>query len=130
MLCLVNDLRRDHGLRQLRRSAKLDRAAQLKASAIVRCGQFSHTPCGRSLASTFREAGYAVGSSWVVGENLAWGTGARGSARRIFAALLRSGSHRANFLRAGWEDVGIALRRGSMFGLRAANLWVIGFGRN
>jgi uncharacterized protein YkwD len=127
MTCLVNELRRQHDLRPLRDSSRLDRAARLKADAIVRCGDFSHTPCGRSFASTFRAAGYAVGN-WAAGENLAWGSGSRGSVARIFAVLLDSAPHRANFLRAGWRDVGVALRRGPLFGYRPVSLWVITFG--
>jgi uncharacterized protein YkwD len=128
MVCLVNELRRDRGLRALRQSPRLDRAAELKANAIVRCGHFSHTPCGRSFTSTFRAAGYAVGN-WAGGENLAWGAGARGSVARIFAQLLDSAPHRANFLKAGWEDIGVALRHGRLFGYRSVSLWVIAFGR-
>jgi uncharacterized protein YkwD len=128
MACLVNELRRSRGVRVLHRSSRLDRAAELKANAIVRCGDFSHTPCGRSFASTFRAAGYAVGN-WAAGENLAWGSGTRGSVARIFAVLLDSAPHRANFVKAGWEDVGVALRRGPLFGYRSVSLWVITFGR-
>jgi uncharacterized protein YkwD len=127
ILCLVNELRRGNGLRALRPAAGLERAARLKAGAIVRCEHFSHTPCGRAFASTFIEAGYAVGS-WTVGENLAWGAGDRGSAVRAFAALLDSPSHRANFLRRGWRDIGISLWRGTLFGHDRVALWVIDFG--
>jgi uncharacterized protein YkwD len=128
MLCLVNELRRSHDLTPLAFSPKLDRAARLKASAIARCGTFSHTPCGRSFASTFVEVGYAVGS-WQVGENLAWGSGEGGSAARIFDQLRASSPHLANFLRRGWRDIGIAVRRGALFGRSGVALWVIDFGR-
>ena len=126
-VCLVNELRQGKDLRALRPSAGLERAARLKARAIVRCEHFSHTPCGRAFASTFIDAGYAVGS-WTVGENLAWGAGDRGSAARAFAALLDSASHRANFLRRGWRDIGISLWRGTLFGHDRVALWVIDFG--
>jgi uncharacterized protein YkwD len=128
MLCLVNDLRQAHGLSPLAFSTKLDRAARLKAAAIARCGTFSHTPCGRSFASTFVEVGYAVGT-WEVGENLAWGSGERGTAARVFDQLRASSLHLANFLRRGWRDIGIAVRRGTLFGRSGVALWVIDFGR-
>jgi uncharacterized protein YkwD len=127
MSCLVNSLRSEHGLRPLRNSSRLGRAAELKAAAIVRCGHLSHTPCGRSFASTFHAAGYAVGN-WAAGENLAWGAGARGSVAQVFARLLDSAPHRANFL-GRWKDMGVALRRGPLFGYPSASLWVINFGR-
>lgn len=128
MLCLVNELRRHHGLRALRLSPALERAAQLKTAAIVRCRAFSHTPCGRSFLSTFRAVGYGVGS-WAAGENLAWGARQRGAASHIFALLLGSRPHRANFLRRDWEDMGIALWRGRLFGYGSVALWAIDFGR-
>jgi uncharacterized protein YkwD len=127
ILCLVNELRRGRDLGSLQPSARLQRAARLKAGAIVRCEHFSHTPCGQPFASTFAEAGYTVGS-WMVGENLAWGAGARGSAARSFELLLDSPPHRANFLRRGWEDIGVSLWRGTLFGHARVALWVINFG--
>ena len=127
MVCLVNELRWGAGLGELRPSARLDRAARLRASAIVRCQDFSHTPCGRSFASTFVDAGYAVGS-WTVGENLAWAAGGRGSAARIVQLLLDSPTHRANFLRRGWRDIGLSVWHGSLFGHERVAVWVIDFG--
>jgi uncharacterized protein YkwD len=127
ILCLVNELRRGRDLQALHPSARLQRAARLKAGAIVRCEHFSHTPCGQSFTSTFVQAGYTVGS-WTVGENLAWGAGERGSAARSFEALLDSPPHRANFLRRGWEDIGVSLWRGTLFGHDRVALWVIDFG--
>jgi uncharacterized protein YkwD len=127
MLCHVNELRRDRGLRPLRRSSSLDRAARLKASAIVRCESFSHTPCGRSFSATFAEAGYAVGN-WTVGENIAWGSGERGSVATTFADLVASPTHFHNFVRAGWRDIGISLWRGNLFGHSGVAVWVIDFG--
>jgi uncharacterized protein YkwD len=127
MVCLVNELRDGRGLRELRRSARLDRAARLKASAIARCEDFSHTPCGRTFASTFITAGYAVGS-WTVGENLAWGAGERGSVARIFALLLDSPTHLRNFVRRGWRDIGVAVWQGALFGHEDVSVWVVDFG--
>ena len=118
--------RRAHGLRSLQRAERLDEAARLKARAIVSCGQFSHTPCGRSFASTFKRAGYR---STRVGENLAWGTRGHGAARAVFASLVASPTHRANFLSRRWRHVGLHMRRGPLFGYRGANLWVVTFGR-
>ncbi len=128
MLCLVNAFRRSHGRRGLSTATQLQRAARLKARAIDRCDTFSHTPCGRSFSSTFVQTGYGKGA-WAGGENIAWGTGVRGTVEETFRALLASPPHRANFLHASWRDVGIALRRGTMFGHPDVSLWVIDFGR-
>lgn len=128
MLCLVNAFRRDHGLRALRVSAKLQRVARSKAVAIDDCDSFSHTPCGRSFSSAFAAAGYAD-ASWSGGENLVWGTGELGGVVKSFLALVHSAPHRANFLHDSWRDVGIALRKGEMFGYSGVTVWVIDFGR-
>jgi uncharacterized protein YkwD len=128
MLCLVGELREEGGLRALRRSVRLDRAARLKADAIVRCEDFSHTPCGRSFASTFVDAGYAAGG-WAAGENLAWGAGARGSVASVFQLWLDSPVHRTNLLRRVWRDVGLAVWHGPLFGHERVAVWVIDFGR-
>jgi len=127
MVCLVNELRAGSGLRELRRSARLDRAATLRARAIARCQDFSHTPCGRSFMSTFVDVGYAVGT-WTVGENLAWAAGARGSPARIFQLLLGSPTHRENFLRGGWREIGLTVWHGALFGHERVAVWVIDFG--
>jgi uncharacterized protein YkwD len=127
MVCLTNELRSGAGLGELRPSARLDRAVRMRAKAIVRCQEFSHTPCGRSFISTFVDAGYAVGS-WTVGENLARAAGGRGSTSRIFQLLLDSPTHRGNFLRRGWRDIGLSVWRGSLFGHEPVAVRAIDFG--
>src|SRR5688500_14118712 len=48
MRCLVNFARRAEGLAPLRkRGSRLSKAADRKAADILRCGEFSHTACGR-----------------------------------------------------------------------------------
>ena len=128
MRCLVEWVRSSNGLPQLRELAQLDRSSGMRAAAIRRCGQFSHTPCGQGFVQPFVRVGY-LGQSGMVGENLAWGGSARGSPRATLAAWLRSPEHRANLLRPGWRDCGLALARGRIFGNAAVSLWVLQFGR-
>jgi len=82
---LVNATRRSHGLPPLRTSARLRRSAQLRALAIRRCGEFSHSPCGQPFAAPFHAVGYLRGRA-AVAENLAWGGSALGRGDRILAA--------------------------------------------
>jgi len=126
MYCGINIMRRSYGLGQVRGSVPLNRSSILKANAVRRCG-FSHTPCGMSFAVTFRRAGYLPARA--VGENLAWGQGELGSPVRTLAAWLRSPPHRANLLARRWRDLGIAVKRGNMFGRSSVSLWVMQFGR-
>jgi uncharacterized protein YkwD len=127
MLCLVNSARSQHGLAALHLGKALAHAALEKAHAIVSCEVFSHTPCGRSFASTFVDVGYTKGR-WAVGENLAWGTGDRGSASASIEGFLHSPPHRANLL-GHWQEIGIALWQGTLFGETGVSLWVLDFGR-
>jgi uncharacterized protein YkwD len=126
MSCGVNVVRRSFGLSVLHESPRLDRSSLLKANAIRRCG-FSHTPCGTPLTQTFLRAGYMPARS--IAENLAWGERELGSPLRTLAAWLASARHRANLLAPGWQDFGLAVRRGSMFGFSGVSLWVLQFGR-
>jgi len=128
MHCLVNSVRAQHGLPELREVSALDRSSGLRANAIRRCGDFSHTPCGQSFAQPFVRAGY-LKRSGSVGENLAWGGSTLGSPEATLGAWLRSPEHRANLLKAGWRDFGLALERGSFFGNADVSLWVVQFGR-
>ena len=128
MHCLVQWLRASHGLSGLRELAQLDRSSSMRAAAIRRCRDFSHTPCGQPFVQPFVRVGY-LGQSGTVGENLAWGSSRRGSPRATLAAWLHSPDHRANLLRPGWRDCGLALARGRIFGGPAVSLWVLQFGR-
>ena len=127
MLCLHDYARHRAGLRSLRASATLMRAARAKSADIVRCG-FSHWACGHRFSYRVDWAGYR----WTrVGENIAWGTGRPlASARSIFSAWLRSPNHRANILDPAFRDVGIGSRRGAVAGHSNAIVWVAEFGRH
>ena len=125
---LVNATRQSRGLPPLRPSARLRRSAQLRALAIRRCGEFSHSPCGQAFAAPFHAVGYLRGRA-AVAENLAWGASALGRGDRILAAWLRSAPHRSTLLARQWRDVGIvAVRLPSLFGAGDVTLWVAQFG--
>jgi uncharacterized protein YkwD len=129
MRCLVNGVRASAGVRPLRRSWRLDRAALLRARAIRRCDQFSHRPCGQAFIGVFVRSGY-LGSGYV-GENLAWGSAPLGTARDTVTGWLGSAEHRGNILYSGWRDVGVAeLKAPSLFGAASVTLWVVQFGRH
>ena len=129
MVCLVNQTRAAHGLRPVRVSATLRRSAQLRANAIVRCRQFSHTPCGQSFASVFRAAGYTRGR-YSVGENIAWGSGSLASAQHALASWLTSPPHRRVLLTRTWRELGVvAVGVNGVFAPGANTVWVAQFGR-
>jgi uncharacterized protein YkwD len=103
-------------------------SAQLKARAIVSCGNFSHTPCGLPLTRTFQQSGYIRGRVRV-GENLYWGTGSAGAPSGAVTAWLNSPPHRANLL-GRWRDGGVGVvHESSLFGHSDVWLYVLQFGR-
>ena len=127
MQCLVNWARRHRGLTGLHDSHRLDRSSLLRAAAIRRCQQFSHTPCGQSFMGVFARVGYP--RSAAVGENLFWGSAALGSARSAFQGWLTSPGHRHILFMRGWRGLGIGLVRASrLFGAAEVSVWVAQFG--
>lgn len=128
MLCLTNYARSQSGLAPLGDDLLLDRAGDAKLDADLRCGAFTHTPCGVPFTDVF--AAYLDGAtSYSVGENIAWGTGDFGTPRQTFDAWLNSAEHRANILRPGYRDLGIGYRPDETFlGYTGATLWSQEFG--
>jgi hypothetical protein len=128
--CLLDWARTRAGLSRLRDVGRLDRSALLRATAIRRCGDFSHTPCGQSFLRPFVAVGYLRGRA-AVGENLAWGQGRLGSPRATIAEWLRSPEHRRILLTGEWRDLGVSLVRAPrLFGLPHVTVWVAQFGRH
>jgi uncharacterized protein YkwD len=126
LLCLVNRSRMQHGLPELRESARLDQSSRLRALAIRRCGQLSHTACGQSFDDVFVRAGYHGRS---IAENLGWGGGYLGSPASTIAAWCSSAPHRRNLF-GRWREVGAALVHADrLFGARDVTVWVLQFGR-
>ena len=129
MRCLVNAVRRSMGRRSLRDSRLLDRSAALRVREIVRCGDFSHTPCGQPFMGVFSTVGY-LRRGGLVGENLAWGQDDLGSPLATLRGWLASPGHRANLLRGSWRATGLAVVwEPSLFGSDNVTLWVLQFGQ-
>lgn len=127
--CLINQARAERGLAPVRASRLLTRSARLRGTAIARCRQFSHTPCGQSFGVVFRSVGYTRGS-YAVGENLAWGTGAHGSPELTVNRWLASPGHRRVLLSARWRELGaFVLGADNLFAPGQNTLWVAQFGR-
>ncbi len=128
MRCMTSYARRHRGLAALRDSPALDRAARHKSADILKCDEFSHEACGRPFSYWIERFGYAGGSCWSAGENVAWGTGPLGSARRVFVSWMHSPGHRRNILGGEFDDLGVALRVGTLEGHAGAHVWTQDFG--
>ena len=69
---------------------------------------------GDSFADRIRDTGYlSRASRWVVGENLAWGSGRLATPEAIVKAWMDSPGHRANILSGRYREIGIGLTLGS-----------------
>jgi len=122
MVCLVNWTRRRAGLRQLRWSFLLGRAAGAKAGVIASCGDFSHFACGtRWPAAATRQRQY---DRW--GENLYYGVRRMASPRAALLAWLGSPEHRAILFGRVWRDIGVTVRAvPSLDGHPDVQIWVL-----
>ena len=115
LLRQMNVVRVQHGLRPLRFDARLERAARAHSHEMIATGVFAHGAFGSRMLQ------FDVTGS-LAGENLAWGTGYRGSARGIVAAWLASPEHRANLLRPSFSRVGVGAVNGTFLGHPGARL--------
>jgi uncharacterized protein YkwD len=111
----MNRVRAQHGLVRLTVDSHLQRAARSHSQEMLGSDVFQHGAFG-SRMSKFSVTGR------LAGENLAWGTGAYGTARGIVAAWLASPEHRANLLRPSFTRVGIGDLVGSFRGHRGAHV--------
>jgi uncharacterized protein YkwD len=129
-LCVLNVQRARHNLRPLKLNRKLSRAARRHSRAMTRQRFFSHTsPGGATFVDRIRGTGYLSGArSWSIGENIAYGSGSRGTPRAIGSAWMNSPGHRANILSSSFRSVGIGIAAGTPVGGGGAT-YTTDFGR-
>jgi len=101
---LVNEHRAAAGLAPVTYSAKISKAAQVRAVEIEK--SFSHTrPDGRYFSTVFAEHGISYRYS---GENIAWG---QKSPEEVVTAWMNSAGHRANIMNAKFTELGVGYRQ-------------------
>ena len=128
VLCLLNVQRRAHGLPTLRASRPLRVAATRWAQTMVRRHFFDHSRPGSTLSTRVARTAYLRRTrSWALGENIAYGGGAKGSAAAIVTAWMASPPHRANILTRRFRDIGIGVAGGLPVGGSGAT-YVTDFG--
>ena len=103
---LVNEHRAAAGLAPVTYSAKISKAAQVRAVEIEK--SFSHTrPDGRYFSTVFAEHGITYRYS---GENIAWG---QKSPEEVVTAWMNSPGHRANIMNANFKELGVGYYQNS-----------------
>jgi uncharacterized protein YkwD len=114
-LCLLNAERADAGLVPLTLNDRLAEAATVHTRDMVDHQYFAHvTPDGVDLVARVKPTSYIRSDkSWIVGENLAWGTGPLATPRNIVAAWMASPGHRENVLRPVFREIGFGVTTGN-----------------
>lgn len=115
--CLINERRAEGRLAGVRPDGRLRAAAQRHSEDMVASGYFAHNaPSGDSFIDRIVATGYTRrASSWLVGENLVWGTNTLSTPASMVQAWMDSPSHRANLMRGRFRDLGIAAVRGTPY---------------
>lgn len=114
-LCLLNEERAAAGVKPLKAHARLEKAAVKYSHAMVKQQFFDHvSPDGSTLASRAKKVKYMKGARrWSLGENIAWGTGARATPAAIVDAWMHSPGHKRNILDPGFKEIGIGVAAGA-----------------
>ena len=113
----VNSIRSQHGLRKLRRSRGLARAADVKAREVASTSVLSHaSPDGTPMQARVRRFVRAR----VVGETVGYVPTRSSQATAIVNAWMSSPSHRAALLSPTFRRVGAGRRKGRMGSKRVA----------
>jgi uncharacterized protein YkwD len=125
ILCLVNGERADNGLPALNQVAELDQSSAGMCQRMVTEQFFAHvTPDGKTVVDRIKPTGYIPnGGDWVVGENLAWGSGGLSTPDAIVNGWMNSPGHRANILNCGLRAIGVGMASGP-----GGPLWTQDFG--
>jgi uncharacterized protein YkwD len=110
--CLLNKRRHSHGLGSLKLNHDLSKASRDHSKYMERHDCFDHEcPGEATLDSRLRGVHYLLSglSSWLYGENIAYGTGSHGSPAAMTKAWMRSAGHRANILNGSFRDFGVGV---------------------
>jgi uncharacterized protein YkwD len=118
--CLVNQERRQKGLRRLDIAKRLWLAGWRHARDMRDNEYFSHRGRdGRSFDERIQDAHYTDGrerTGWTLGETLVWAHNARSAPRSLVRALMASPPHRKVILDEPYKEVGVGLVRGTPTG--------------
>jgi uncharacterized protein YkwD len=119
VLALVNHVRATHGMAPLRIVTSMERASRAHSREMVSRDYFSHSSySGESFSSRLIRFGFSPSGyrSWTAGEDIAYGSGSRGTATAIFQAWMHSPPHRAVILTRRFRSAGVGRAAGTYKG--------------
>ncbi len=124
---LHNEVRRDRNLKPFCVHPDLQKAARSHSEDMIRRDYFSHNTKGKNegACERVRRFGYRFRSC---GENIAWGSGPKGSPGNIMRNWMNSSGHRANILNNKYREVGIGTHTGTFNGTRNVTMYTADFG--
>ena len=113
--CLLNEVRAQHDLKRLSADGRLKGAARGHSRRMVAKEFFAHDSLsGRDFSGRIAATGWMDGRErWIVGENLAWGSGTAATPHAIVEAWMDSATHRDNILKRRFRVIGIGVSRGT-----------------
>jgi uncharacterized protein YkwD len=110
IVCLHTRVRAEHRLAFLGENSRLRVAATGHSADMVAQRYFDHTaPSGSTLLDRLRTDYVRRSQDWVLGENLAWGTGSQSTPASIMRGWMASPGHRANILRGAYRELGVGI---------------------
>lgn len=121
-----NRIRRDRGLRAFCVDPKLTRAAEDHSADMIQRDYFSHdTKGGGDFAQRIKSYGYNYRT---VGENIAYGGGAKGTPASIMQSWMQSTGHRKNILNGRFHEIGIGVVEGQYANSGNVAMYTVDFG--
>jgi uncharacterized protein YkwD len=116
LVCDINAARTDHGLKPVRWDWRLWAAAQRLANDMAARHYASHvTPEGKTLADRVQPTGYIPSTpTWLLAENLGWGTSVLSTPLSMTIGWLQSPAHRENVMDPQLEDIGVGIQEGAI----------------
>jgi uncharacterized protein YkwD len=126
-----NNIRRNNNLKTFCVNPALQRAARVHSKDMIRRDYFSHTTKGKyTFDRRLKRFGYTARGFryYTTGENIAYGSGTKGSPRSIMRAWMKSRGHRHNILNGKFREIGIGTYTGKYKSYRGVTMYTADFG--
>jgi uncharacterized protein YkwD len=129
---LHNEIRRNHQLPAFCVHPTLQKAAREHSTDMIRKDYFSHDTKGRNETAEARikRFGYTPRgyNFYMVGENIAYGSGTYGEPNSIMNSWMKSQDHRHNILNGKYREIGIGVSTGTWQGHDGVSMYTADFG--
>ena len=128
---LHNRIRREHSLKPFCVHPALEKAARAHSKDMIERDYFSHdTMGGGTFDERLKSFGYTPEgySFYLVGENIAYGSGSYGEPDSIMSRWMKSDGHRHNILNPKFRQIGIGTYSGEYKGLNGVSMYTADFG--